>query len=126
MELVDTAGRIIKMPSQVQYRNRDLLRLYNESLALRDGRLLGYFLSSQINHFQKHNRARYLAVHEKLAILAEKYFVMEEDKTQPRGLRIKLEGEGKEAKAVVLEGKTMEEYTKEFNALLDEPTNIRL
>ena len=38
--------------------------------------------------------------------------------------QIKFEGEGKDTKPVLKEGKTMEEYSKEYNALMQIEVNI--
>ena len=91
--------------------------------------MLGVLLKSKLREFDKNNRLRYNTILEDLSKLEEQYFEMVQDPKAIRGVRPKtqkVEEDGKAPRivAVLLEGKSIEDYQKEMNEYMQLPTVI--
>lgn len=130
MTLVDAQGRTIKpinKPQVTNYTNSQLYQLFQEWGQLNRG-LLGALLASKLREFNKNNHLRYESVLEGLSRIEQKYFEQKEDPKATFGKRTVFreeEFEGrKQMVPVLLEGMTLEDFEKEKQDFLNEPTQI--
>ena len=96
--------------------NRILLAWHNELESLKSS-VLYILLKGRINEFYKENGIRISTLFEKIKKLQDEYFVIE-------GGEVKSEGEGSDRKPVCVEGKSLEDFTKEMEALLNSPIQV--
>lgn len=96
-------------------KNKDLYSFHLQLLSLKDN-ILYHLCQSRINEFYKHNTVRINTLLEKIDALQIKYFVIDGDQVRKQ--------ENSEL-PVMLEGMLYEDFTKEYNELLDTPTIIK-
>jgi hypothetical protein len=96
--------------------NRDLLNYdrQNEELAKS---VVFHYLRSKINEFYRQNGIRIDTIKTKTVLMQKEYFVFEGDE-------VKYEGEGKDRKPVLLEGKRLKDFQEALNTYLSEETTI--
>lgn len=75
-----------------------------------------YFLKDQLTKFFTEYGVKIEAVIERKTKLQKEYFVFD-------GEQVKHEGEDKDRKPVMLEGKTYEEFMKAYTELMNEPVS---
>jgi hypothetical protein len=99
---------------------KTLLAMHEEIQQMQNS-VLGLFIRSKINDFYKNNGLRIDTFYKERKKLQLEYFEIEED-----GERIKKEGEGKDAKPLMKEGKDRKEFDEKFEALMDKELNIKI
>ena len=100
---------------QAQFTNSTMLAFHNELESLNKS-VVYYLLKGRIDDFYKQYGIRIESLIVRMNDIEKKYFVVE-------GEQIKMEGEGKDAKPVMQEGKTMEDLNKEMIELLKQPVS---
>lgn len=101
----------------MQGTNRLLLSLHREAQTMTG--LIAIFNRSKIKQFYVDNAIRINTLNEKISKMQREFFVIEE------GDKIRHEGEGKDRKPVMQEGKTREEFEAKFNDLLNLEVEIK-
>lgn len=128
MKILDINGKPVQ--KLANYTNAHLYQLFEDFNQLNRG-LLGVLLKSKLREFYANNLLRYNTILETLSRIEEDYFEMVDDPKAIRGKRPKVEkieeeGKGARMVAVLLEGKTLEEYQVEMNEYMQQPTVIVL
>ncbi len=98
--------------------NNRLLTWHNEIQSL-NGSIVAKFLHSKIREFYNNNGVRINSLQDKRSELTKKYFVIEDDK-------LKTEGDGENAKPVLIEGKTNEDFENELKELMEKEVAVYL
>lgn len=96
--------------------NRTLYH-YHEELESMKGSIVAHFFASKAKQFYNDNGIRVKTLYERLRALQEKYFQFESEN------KISMD---EDKKPVMIEGLLLEDYTKEFNELMDKEINIKL
>lgn len=91
-----------------------LLLQYHAEINQLQNSVIMLLLKGRVADFYKEYGIRINTILEKKTALQKDYFVFE-------GESIKKEGEGKDAKPIMLEGKTYEEFIGKYNELMNEP-----
>lgn len=92
---------------------------WHQEIQSMNGSIHHIFNRSKIKEFYNDNGIRIDTMFKKLKEIQTEYFVIENE-------QIKKEGEGKDAKPVVQEGKTREEFDKKFNELMDSEITVKI
>lgn len=90
-----------------------LLMQWHTEIGQLQNSVIMYLMKGRLADFYKDYGIRINTVMDKKTSLQKEYFVFEDEK-------VKHEGEGKESKPVMLEGKTYEEFMKKYNDLMAE------
>ena len=111
--------------TQIQSTYRLLLAYHEENQRLNSS-VLGIYLRSKIREFGNNNNIRLQHLFDDLAKLQEEYFVLE---GEGKNTRIKFTTPteaGAKPMPVMKEGKTQQDFEKEYNKLLDTEITIAI
>ena len=112
---------------KINANNFQLLRFHNEIEEMKTS-ILYYFNTSKINEFYKHNAIRVNTLIQTITDLQKKYFVCDEDgnpkyedlKDLPKDSKKKI------SEPIMLDGMKMEDYTNEFNLIMNRKFEITI
>lgn len=118
---------IINEKALSQYTNANLIALFREFKQANQG-LLGLMLRSKLQEFYRYNFLRYQTLVERLDSLENQYFVFEKAENGKDKVVFEVVNvDGKDIRQpVLLEGQTMEDYQQKVDAIMNEPTTIKI
>lgn len=94
------------------------------------GSILAEFHKSKIKDFYKHNGIRVSTLNKKIDDMHREYFQYEALKDKDgiinlNNTKIKLSGEGKDRQPILLDGKTFENFNKDYSELLNANIDVK-